>query len=126
DHGTFKLTPPIGAQRDLFRHGDIRTGEIAALRELRDVTLVTAQSQLDELAHGLAMAMSSKTVEGVAASAGVQTGFDVDVNELAAGNSLSLTVTQGGVPKTFTIVRVDDPATLPLPGDVTAAPNDTV
>ena len=124
--GTLTIEGFGGASLDLFRHGDIGSGRIAALKELRDETLVQAQAQLDELAHGLALAMSSAQVAGTAASVGPQTGFDLDVADLAAGNPIQVTITQGGTPQTFTFIRVDDPATLPLPADATADPNDTV
>ncbi len=124
--GTLKLTAGGGTELDLFRHGAVNSGTIAALKELRDVTLVQAQAQLDELAHGLALAMSQVEVSGIAATVGPQTGFDIDVADLISGNEIEITVTQGGTPQTFTIVRVDDPATLPLTNDVTANPNDTV
>ncbi len=124
--GTLKLTNFGGAELDLFRHGTIGSGKIAAFRELRDVTLVQAQAQLDELAHGLALSMSQVKVDGVAATAGTQTGFDINVADLVSGNQLSLTVGQGATQQTFTFIRVDDPASLPLSNDATTNPNDTV
>ncbi len=124
--GTVKLTSFGGTDLDLFREGEFRSGRIEALRELRDETLVQAQAQLDELAHGLALSMSSAQVAGTAATVGLQTGFDIDVADLIAGNSITVTITQGGTPQTFTLVRVDDAAALPLSGDATADPNDTV
>lgn len=124
--GTLTIEGFGGANLDLFRHGDISSGRIAALKELRDETLVQAQAQLDELAHGLALSLSSAEVSGTAATVGPQTGFDLNVADLAAGNPIQVTVTQGGTPQTFTFIRVDDPATLPLPADATADPNDTV
>lgn len=124
--GTLIMTAPGGAPLDLFKHGMIHSGEIAALKEMRDVTLVQAQAQLDELAHGLALSFSQKQVPGAAASAGTQTGFDVDVSDLIAGNQISVTVTQGGQARTFTFIRVDDPASLPLPDSATAVAGDTV
>ncbi|MGI9414933.1 MAG: FlgK family flagellar hook-associated protein, partial [Hyphomicrobiales bacterium] len=124
--GTLTIAGFGGADLDLFRQGQISSGRIAALRELRDVTLVQAQAQLDELAHGLALSMSTAQISGTAASAGPQTGFDIDVADLASGNQIQVTITQGGTPQTFTFIRVDDPASLPLPDDATADPNDTV
>jgi flagellar hook-associated protein 1 FlgK len=124
--GTLTMTSFGGAELDLFRHGTLHSGEIAALREMRDVTLVQAQAQLDELAHGLAMSMSQSSVPGTATTVGPQTGFDIDVSDLISGNNISVTVTQGGSPQTFTFIRVDDPTSLPLANDATANPNDTV
>ena len=124
--GTITLTAFGGNTLDLFRQGEFRSGKIAALRELRDETLVQAQAQLDELAHSLALSLSSAQVAGTAATVGPQTGFDLDVSDLMSGNTIEVTITQGGTPQTFTFVRVDDPASLPLSGDVTPNPNDTV
>lgn len=126
--GTLRMTTLGGAQLDLFRHGAINSGEIAGYRELRDNTLVQAQAQLDELAHGLALALSTKVNSGTAATVGAQNGFDLDVAGLTAGNEISVTYTQSppGTPQTVTFLRVDDPATLPLTDDVTANPNDRV
>ncbi len=124
--GTVTLTAFGGTDLDLFGQGEFRAGKIEALRELRDETLVQAQAQLDELAHGLALTFSSTQVSGSAAAVGLQTGFDLDVTDLISGNTIEVTVTQGGQPQTFTFIRVDDAASLPLGNDATANPNDTV
>ena len=124
--GTVKLTSFGGTDLDLFQQGEFSSGRIEALRSLRDETLVQAQAQLDELAHGLALSLSTAQVSGTAATVGLQTGFDLDVSQLISGNSIELTVTQGGTPQSFTFIRVDDPASLPLGNDATANPNDTV
>ncbi len=126
--GTIYMTSLGGTPLDLFRHGDIRSGSIAAYRELRDDTLVQVQAQLDELAHGLALAFSGKVNEGTATSVGAQNGFDLDVAGLMAGNEISVTYTQTppGSPKTYTFVRVDQPGSLPLANTATNNPNDIV
>ncbi len=126
--GTLRMTSLGGTQLDLFRHGAINSGEIAAYRELRDTTLVQAQAQLDELAHGLALSLSTKVNAGTAATVGAQNGFDLDVAGLLAGNEISVSYTQTppGTQQTVTFIRVDDAATLPLSDDVTANPNDRV
>lgn len=116
-----------GTTLDLFKHGTFNSGEIAALRELRDVTLVQAQAQLDEIAHGLALAMSQTSVPGTAVSVGAQDGFTLDVADLMAGNEISVTFTRTpGIQQTYTFVRVDDAGSLPLANDFTARANDTV
>jgi flagellar hook-associated protein 1 FlgK len=116
-----------GTALDLFKHGTFNSGEIAALRELRDVTLVQAQAQLDEIAHGLALAMSQTSVPGTAVSVGAQDGFTLDVADLMAGNEISVTFTRTpGIQQTYTFVRVDDAGSLPLANDFTARANDTV
>lgn len=126
--GTITMVSLGSTTLDLFRHGTFNSGEIAAYKELRDVTLVQAQAQLDEIAHGLALAMSSTSVAGTAESVGAQDGFSIDVADLMAGNEVSVTYsrTPPGTPQTVTFVRVDDPGSLPLSNDFTARPNDTV
>ncbi len=126
--GTLRMVTLGGTQLDLFRHGAINSGEIAAYRELRDTTLVQAQAQLDELAHGLALSLSTKVNTGTAATVGAQNGFDLDIAGLLAGNEISVSYTQTppGTQQTVTFIRVDDASTLPLSDDVTANPNDRV
>ena len=126
--GTVKLVGPNGFEIDLIQNGILDTGKIGGLIELRDDTLVEAQAQLDELAHGLALAFSSKDVAGTPVTVGPQDGFDLDVTGLQPGNpvTVSFTTTPPGVQETFTFVRVDDPSQLPLSNDVTPNPNDTV
>ena len=125
--GTIRVTD--GSQViDLIGSGAFRSGSIAALVELRDVTLVQAQAQLDDIAAGLAEAMSNHTVAGTAATSGSASGFDVDLTGLQQGNrvTLSYTDTVTGKAKTVTLVRVDDAGRLPLDDTATADPNDRV
>jgi flagellar hook-associated protein 1 FlgK len=126
--GTITLLPPDGAPIDLIQDHAIRSGTIAAYLQMRDQDLVQAQNQLDALAAGLASALSDKTSAGTAVSAGPQNGFDVDIGALSAGNTITInyTDTATNTPHTMTLVRVDDPAALPLPDTTTSNPNDTV
>ena len=124
--GTVTLYAANGFSFDLIRNGILDSGRIGGLIEMRDVTLVELQAQLDELAHALATSLSSKTVSSVAAPAGPPDGFEIDTAQLLAGNSITINYTQGGTPGTLTIIRVDDPAQLPLSNDVTANTGDTV
>lgn len=126
--GTIRVADNGSQTIDLIASGTLRSGSIAALVELRDKTLVQAQSQLDDIAAGLAEAMSNHTVDGTAATSGAQSGYDVDLTELKNGNrvTLSYTDTATGKAKTVTFVRVDDAGILPLADDATADPNDTV
>jgi flagellar hook-associated protein 1 FlgK len=126
--GTIKLVSPTGYTQDLIADGSIRSGKIAGLLELRDDILVKAQAQLDEIAHALATSLSSRTVTSDAAVDGAQTGFEIDLADLQEGNSISLTYTVNGGPTTHrvTIVRVDDPSSLPLSNSFTADPGDQV
>jgi flagellar hook-associated protein 1 FlgK len=126
--GTIQLVSPSGYTQDLIADGSIRSGKIAGLLELRDDILVKAQAQLDEIAHALATSLSSRTVDSTAATNGAQAGFEIDLADLQDGNSISLTVTTNAGPTTtrYTIVRVDDPSSLPLSNSLTADPGDTV
>jgi flagellar hook-associated protein 1 FlgK len=126
--GTLALVSPNGLSIDLLEQGILSDGRIGTLIELRDTTLVETQAQLDELAHSFALALSTKTVDGTAASAGLQTGLEVDTAGLQPGNPITLTytTTPPGTPQTVSIIRVDDPTKLPLANTATADPNDTV
>src|SRR5207237_9953517 len=91
--GTLVLSDPNGGSIDLIASKSIRSGEIAAYLDMRDQTLVQAQSQLDEIAAGLARALSDRTIGGTAVTFGAQSGFDIDIdlNGALAGNSIHLT-----------------------------------
>ena len=122
--GTLTLVSPTGGAIDLFASNAIRSGEIAAYAEMRDEILVGAQNQLDGLAAAMSLALSNKTLDGTPAAVGAQTGFDIDVGGLMAGNSINLTYsdTPSGTQHRVTIVRVDDPTALPLSGSATDDP----
>jgi flagellar hook-associated protein 1 FlgK len=111
---------------DLMAAGAIRSGAIAGYIEMRDTVLTQAQAQLDELAAQLALSLSQETLPGDAVVAGAAEGFELDTAEMLPGNSMTLSYTVGGIPSTITIIRVEDPATLPLTNAATADPNDTV
>ena len=126
--GTISLTSPNGNSVDLIQSNAIRSGTIAAYIQMRDQDLVQAQSQLDAVASAMASALSDKTVSGTAATSGLQSGFDIDIGGLAAGNTITINYTDSltNTARTITLVRVDDPSVLPLSNDVTAAANDRV
>lgn len=90
--GTITARLPGGATIDLAAQGTIRSGSIAAALELRDSVLPQAQRQLDELAAGLARAATDRLDTGTAVTVGAQSGFDLDLTGLSAGNALTLTV----------------------------------
>lgn len=113
--GTISLTSANGSKTDLIGSRLIRSGELGALVELRDKTLVEAQTQLDTIAAQMATALSNKTVAGTPAAAGGATGFSVDLAGLQPGNPLTIGVTEGGTARQITFIEVSDPATLPLP-----------
>jgi flagellar hook-associated protein 1 len=113
--GTITLTSPSGDTTDLIANKSIQSGQIAAYLQMRDQILPQAQSQLDALASQMSQALSNQTTAGTPVTAGTQTGFSVNVGNLLAGNSAQITYTDAAnVQHTVTIVRVDDPAALPL------------
>jgi flagellar hook-associated protein 1 FlgK len=110
--GTITVKLANGAVIDMVGSGSINSGQIAADIKLRDKTLVQAQAQVDQLAASLASALSDKTTAGTAAPAG----FDLDVSNVLPGNTINLTYTDTttNTQHQVSIVRVDDPAALPL------------
>lgn len=87
--GTITATTPAGATIDLGAPGALRSGSLAAQLELRDKTLPQAQRQLDDLAAGLASALTDTPVTGTVAS-GAAT---IDLTGIQAGNTLTVPVT---------------------------------
>jgi flagellar hook-associated protein 1 FlgK len=87
--GTITATTPGGAKIDLGAPGALRSGSLAAGFELRDATLPQAQRQLDDLASGLATALTDKTVTGTVTAGAVTT----DLSGIQAGNTLTIPVT---------------------------------
>jgi len=126
--GTLTIVDSNGGRVDLFASGTVRSGSIAAFRDLRDNILTEVQNELDQLAQGIALSLSSVPVAGVAVTPGPGAGFDLDVSGLQSGNPITVTLTDigGGTTQTITLVRVDDASVLPLPNSATADPNDTV
>ncbi len=126
--GTIIATAQNGFSFDLLQDGVIRSGEIAAYSALRDDILVEAQTQLDEFASSLALALSSINTAGTAATSGAATGLEADIGSMISGDRISLDVvdTVTGNTQTYTFIRVDDPTQLPLSASTTANPNDLV
>jgi|SRR6185369_9266890 len=126
--GTLTLTTPNGNSVDLIQSNSIRSGQIAAYLQMRDEDLVQAQNQIDALAAAMASSLSDKTTPGTAVTSGLQQGFDIDIGNLSAGNRITINYTDGltHTPRTLTLVRVDDPAALPLSDSATASPSDKV
>jgi flagellar hook-associated protein 1 FlgK len=116
--GTITLESGAGGATDLVAANAFGSGKIAALLEMRDHVLVDAQAQVDQIAAGMSRALSDRTIDGTAVTAGAQAGFDVDIGSLLAGNTIDLTYTDTATntQRQITIVRVDDPGALPLPG----------
>ena len=124
--GTITLQAPDGTTTDLLANNSIQSGQIAAYVQVRDQILPQAQSQIDELAAQMSEALSNQTASGTAITSGSQTGFSADISGLLPGNSLQVTYTDpSNVQHTVTMVRVDDPAALPLP-NTSSNPNNQV
>ena len=125
--GTITLTSPSGATVDMDKA--FSSGQIAADLQLRDTTLVQAQTQVDQLAASMSSALSDQTTAGTAAPATLapKAGFDLNLSNMQPGNTLNFTYTDTatGTQHNVTIVRVDDPAALPL-SNTGANPNNPV
>jgi len=125
--GTLTLTLPNGASIDAVANQVFRSGQIAADLQLRDQTLVQAQTQVDQLAATLSSSLSDLTTPGTALT-GPPAGFSLNIgangSNLQPGNTINLTFTNNatGVQQQVQIVRVDDPAALPLPNAPGAIP----
>ncbi|MFL9499369.1 flagellar hook-associated protein FlgK [Rhodopseudomonas palustris] len=126
DLGSIRVGYANGSSIDLT--SSLKSGKMAAYVELRDKTLVQAQTQLDQFAASLSSALSDKTTAGTAATSGTQAGFNLDLSSMKTGNTvnISYTDTLTGAQHTVTVVRVDDRSVLPLPQNATADPNDYV
>jgi flagellar hook-associated protein 1 FlgK len=127
--GTITVKFANGATMDMIATNSIISGRIGADLALRDKTLVQAQAQVDQLAASMASALSDKTTAGTAAPAALapKAGFDLDLSNVLPGNSIQFTYTDTATNTQHhaTIVRVDDPAALPLP-TTGGNPNDPV
>ncbi|WP_426527528.1 flagellar hook-associated protein FlgK [Bradyrhizobium sp. McL0615] len=125
--GTLSVHFPNGGSLNLIQTNSIRSGTIAGYLELRDKTLVQAQTQLDQFAANMSSLLSDKTTAGTAVSSGTSNGFDLDLSGLQSGNAVHLTYTDtNNVQHQLSLVRVDDPSVLPLSNNATTDPNDQV
>jgi flagellar hook-associated protein 1 len=122
--GSLTLSLPNGASMDVVANKIVGSGQIAADLQLRDQTLVQAQTQVDQLAATLASSLSDQTTPGTAVNPSASTsGFSLDLSNVQPGNSVNLTYTNAaGVQQQVQIVRVDDPSALPLPSQPGASP----
>lgn len=123
--GTLMIASGPGAGRDLFADNTLRSGKIAAYRELRDETLVRAQGQLDELAAQLANAVGTNKQPGKGVTGGGgEKGYSLDLTGLTQGNTVKITYSDGSGSHTVSFVAHDGSAT--LDDDYTPDPNDKV
>jgi len=112
--GRLLIRSPSGVQLDVARQGVFQSGSLSALLDLRDNVLVEAQSQIDQVAAGLAQAMSTVTTAGTAATSGAASGFEVDTAGVLPGNDITVNYLEGGVEKKVRIVNVSDTSKLPM------------
>lgn len=112
--GALTMTTVSGLNLDLVQQGVLQSGSLGALIELRDTTLVDVQSQLDDIASSMALALSTVETSGDAAVDGAAAGFEIDLANLQPGNSFTLNYIEAGDDKTVRVVRVDDPDKLPM------------
>jgi flagellar hook-associated protein 1 FlgK len=116
--GTIRAVSSNGVATDVVAGGMIRSGEIAAMLEMRDHTLVEAQRQLDEVAAGLSRALSDRSVAGTAATSGTLNGFQADLSGIQSGNRVTLDYTVGGLPYRVLFVAADGtPGAVPTGAD---------
>lgn len=121
--GTVTLSGGGAGGLDLIAAGALKSGRLGGLIDLRDRALVSAQSQLDDIAAGFSSALSDND----RASSAVTGGFDLDLTGLQPGNRISLSYKDSsGVDHKVTIIRVEDSSVLPLANTSTADPNDSV
>jgi flagellar hook-associated protein 1 FlgK len=123
--GSLTLALPNGANLDVVANKVISSGQIAADLQLRDQTLVQAQTQVDQLAATLSSSLSDQTTQGTAVNPSASlSGFNLDLSNLQPGNSINLTFTNTatGAQQQVQVVRVDDPSALPLPSPPGVSP----
>lgn len=128
DTGKLVLSNVGNGSFDVIGLGMLGSGSLSALYEVRDQTLPRLQHQFDQVAAGLASAMSDTTSAGTAVTSGGKSGYSLDLADLQSGNRVTLSYkdTSTGASKTVTFVKVASAAVLPLTDTATANPNDTV
>ena len=120
--GSLDIKLPNGASIDVVANNVLGSGQIAADLQLRDQTLVQAQTQVDQMAATLASSLSDITTAGTAVT-GPPAGFSVDTSNVQPGNTVNLTYTDStNTQRQISIVNVTDPAALPLQNGANANP----
>jgi flagellar hook-associated protein 1 len=120
--GSLTITLPNGSSMDVVANKVLSSGQIAADLQLRDQTLVQAQTQVDQMAATLASSVSDVTTQGTAVT-GPPAGYSVSTSNMLAGNTVNLTYTNAaGAQQQVSIVNVTDPKALPLQNATNANP----
>ena len=112
--GRLIIRTPAGLQLDAGQQNVVLSGELGALLDLRDRTLVQAQDQLDQIAAGLARSLSTVQTEGTPDSLAGADGLRVDTASIRNGNDLLLSYRESGLDRSIRFVRVDDTTKLPM------------
>ncbi|WP_132255046.1 flagellar hook-associated protein FlgK [Methylobacterium segetis] len=102
--GTITATTPGGAVIDLGEPGTLRSGTLAAEFELRDTILPQAQRQLDDLAGGLARALTDQTVSATASAGVTPAQADLDLTGIKPGNTVTVPIQQNGVVRNVILI----------------------
>ena len=115
--GTITMTNVMGGSVDAIVNKVFRSGEIAALIEMRDTTLVQAQAQLDEIAAQMAKALSNHETKGTVTGSGAGNSVTLDSNPstLARGDTITFDyqATAGGPTQRLTFVNASAGTVLP-------------
>ena len=111
--GALTAITPSGYVVNVVEQGMVRSGRIGALIEMRDVTLVELQGQIDDIATAVAQSLSSVTTNADVV-AGPPDGFSIDLANMQSGNDFSLSYIVGGVEQNVKVLRVDDASKLPM------------
>ncbi len=111
--GTLIATTPSGYQINVIEQNMISSGRIGALIEMRDISLVELQGQLDDIAASISQALSTITIEGNTIS-GPPDGFSADLANMQSGNEFTFSYSVNSQEQNVRIIRVDDNSKLPL------------
>ncbi|GAN52377.1 flagellar hook-associated protein FlgK [Methylobacterium radiotolerans] len=127
--GTITATLPGGGIIDLSEPNVLRSGSLAAQLELRDQILPQAQRQLDDLAAGLASALTDKQVSSTQSTGNSAT---INLTGMQAGNTLTIPANANSTGRNIILVASNNSsaitanqttdanalvATIPLPVD---------
>lgn len=103
--GTLTLISPGGTRTDLLKSSPPREGTIAGLLDMRDNKLVQAQTQLDELAHSMTIALADKVTDIT------ETDYSYTLPTLNDGDRFMMTYQTAAGPRTVTAYFVEAPIT---------------
>jgi flagellar hook-associated protein 1 FlgK len=120
--GTITAVSANGVATDVIANRMIRSGEIAAAVEMRDQTLVEAQRQLDDLAAGMARALSDRLATATATGGG----FNLDLAGMKPGNSIALDYRTGATSQRVILVAMNGPGGSAIPPGAVGAETDIV